>query len=418
MLVYKFGGASVSNAEGIRNLAEIVSKEKENLVIVVSAFGKTTNALEHVLNAWNAGEATWRTRLNEIQNYHFSTVEQLFEANAEVNQVLTRSFEDITQKLLTLCPGDYDRDYDMIVSMGEVWSTIVVEAYLSSRNFESKWVDIRKLLLTDNRHRDANIIWPQASAAVSEAFNFRGVSIYVTQGFIGATSEGETTTLGREGSDYTAAILANMLDAEKVVVWKDVPGIMNADPKWLRGAETLRNISYNEAVEMTFSGAKVIHPKTIKPLHNKSIPMQVKSFIDHDEKGTIISSEASFGGDIPIFVRKESQILISVFPKDLSFVIGENLASVFHHFEQCGVKVNMVQAGAVKIDVCADDDRPHIEKVISELSKEYNILYNEGVEMLTIRHYRPDSAEIVTHDLEVLISQTTRASARYIVRKK
>lgn len=418
MIVYKFGGASVKDAEGIRNLSDIVSKEKENLVIVVSAFGKTTNALELVLKEWNAGKQEWINEFNEIRDFHLGVVSQLFNNSGEVELLLGKSFDELKARLSTIKPGDYDHDYDMIVSMGEVWSTIVVEAFLRSRKFNSKWIDIRKLLLTDNRHRDANIMWDESSMLIRDIIRFEEHRIYVTQGFIGASPEGDSTTLGREGSDYTAAVLANILDAVKVVVWKDVPGIMNADPKWLKGAETLRNISYNEAVEMTFSGAKVIHPKTIKPLHNKNIPMQVRSFIDHDEKGTIISSDASFGGTVPIFVRKEGQILISVFPKDLSFVIGENLAGVFHHFEQCGVKVNMVQAGAVKIDVCADDDRPRIEKVIKELDKDYKILYNEGVEMLTIRHYKPDSADIVTHDLEILISQTTRTSARYVVRKR
>jgi len=418
MIVYKFGGASVKDAEGIRNLSDIVSKEKENLVIVVSAFGKTTNALERVLKEWNAGKQEWINEFNEIRDFHLGVVSQLFNNSGEVELLLGKSFDELKARLSTIKPGDYDHDYDMIVSMGEVWSTIVVEAFLRSRKFNSKWIDIRKLLLTDNRHRDANIMWDESSMLIRDIIRFEEHRIYVTQGFIGASPEGDSTTLGREGSDYTAAVLANILDAVKVVVWKDVPGIMNADPKWLKGAETLRNISYNEAVEMTFSGAKVIHPKTIKPLHNKNIPMQVRSFIDHDEKGTIISSDASFGGTVPIFVRKEGQILISVFPKDLSFVIGENLAGVFHHFEQCGVKVNMVQAGAVKIDVCADDDRPRIEKVIKELDKDYKILYNEGVEMLTIRHYKPDSADIVTHDLEILISQTTRTSARYVVRKR
>lgn len=418
MIVYKFGGASVKDAAGIKNLAEIVSKENANIVIVVSAFGKTTNGLERVLKAWHSGDVMWRMELHEIRNYHFGAVEQLFNKNDEVNAVLSKSFDSLEADLISMQPGNFDHDYDMVVSMGEVWSTIVVEAYLRSMNFSSKWIDIRKLLLTDNRHRNANIIWPESSERISDTFTFEGKRIYVTQGFIGATGAGNSTTLGREGSDYTAAVLANILDAERVVVWKDVPGIMNADPKWLQGAETLRNISYNEAVEMTFSGAKVIHPKTIKPLHNKNIPMHVRSFIDHDEKGTVISSDADFGGGIPIFVRKEDQILISLFPKDLSFVIGENLAGIFHFFEQCGIKVNMVQAGAVKIDVCADDDRHRIEKVIRELGKEYNILYNEGVEMLTIRHYKPDSLDIVAHDLEILISQTTRASARYVVRKK
>ena len=418
MIVYKFGGASVRDADGIINLSEIVSKEKEDLVIVVSAFGKTTNALEHVLKEWFAGNADYISGLNEIRKYHLLVVDQLFNPSSDIKQLLGQSIDTLAEKLRVLKPKEYDHDYDMIVSMGEVWSTMVVEAFLRSKGFDSKWIDIRKLLLTDDRYRDANILWSESTIRIRDAFCFRNKKIYVTQGFIGGTAEGDTTTLGREGSDYTAAIIANILDAERVVVWKDVPGIMNADPKWLPAAETLRNISYNEAVEMTFSGAKVIHPKTIKPLHNKSIPMHVRSFIDHDEQGTVISSDADSGELVPIFVRKEAQILISIFPKDLSFVMGDNLAGVFHYFEQNGVKVNMVQAGAVSINVCADDERPRIEKVIKDLGDEYKILYNDAAEMLTIRHYKPDSIDLITHDLEILISQTTRTTARYVVRKK
>ncbi len=209
-----------------------------------------------------------------------------------------------------------------------------------------------------------------------------------------------------------------MLDAEKVVVWKDVPGIMSADPRWLSSAETISNISYNEAVEMTFSGAKVIHPNTIKPLHNKKIPMHVRSFIDHDAPGTVISEESTAGQARPVYVRKEDQILISILPKDLSFVMGENLADVFHLFSENGVKVNMVQAGAVSINVCADNEEPKIGRVLLKLRGDYTILFNEGAEMLTVRHYDGDSFKKITDGLEVLISQTTRNDLRIVARRR
>ena len=418
MIVYKFGGASVKDADGIKNLSEIVSQEKENLVIVVSAFGKTTNALERMLGLWYAGDSSYRNGLAEIRSYHFEVAEQLLPEGNEGRMRLAESFDNLSDRLNIAPRGDYDHDYDMIVSMGEVWSTMVVAAYLEVIGLRCGWADIRRLLLTDDRHRDANILWPESATRIRAAFSFPDKQIYVTQGFIGCTSAGETTTLGREGSDFTAAIIGNILDAERVVVWKDVPGIMSADPKWISGAETIRNLSYNEAVEMTFSGAKVIHPKTIKPLHNKNIPMQVRSFVDHSEQGTVISSVTSEGKKTPVFIKKENQIMISILPKDLSFVMGENLAGVFHCFEQYGVKVNMVQAGAVSIDVCADDERSRIEKVIRELGREYRILYNEGAEMLTIRHYQPESEKQITKDAEILISQRTRTSARYVVRRK
>ncbi len=417
MRVYKFGGASVKDAAGIRNLYEIVIKEKEKLVIVVSAFGKTTNALEEILKIWHKGDDGYRLKLDEVEGYHLSVLQELTEINPDVAGILNRSFTDLKEKLQKAIPGDYDHDYDMIVSNGELWSTIVVEGYLRSRGLQTVWSDIRNLLITDDRYRDANILWDESGKRIIAAFNFSDADIYVTQGFIGSTQNGESTTLGREGSDYTAAIIANILDAERVVVWKDVPGIMNADPKWISTAETLNNISYNEAVEMTFSGAKVIHPKTIKPLHNKKIPMQVRSFIDHGCQGTVISEEPAHGTKKPIFVRKENQILISVLPKDLSFVMGENLSSVFHLFSQNGIKVNLVQAGAVSINVCADNEEVKISNVLDELRKEYTILYNEGVEMLTIRHYEKSSFKNITAGLEVLISQTTRNSIKIVTRR-
>lgn len=417
MIVYKFGGASVKDASGIRNLYDIVRKEDQKLVIVVSAFGKTTNALEEVLKAWSRREDGYKELLSNIVNTHIAVTGELLGTDSPVVRTLKDSFRELADKLASTTPGDYDENYDMIVSMGEVWSTIVVEGYLKSRRLNSMWKDIREMLVTDNRHRDANILWEESAKRINNAFTFNDIDIYVTQGFIGSTLDSKPTTLGREGSDYTAAIIANIINAEKVVVWKDVPGIMNADPKWIPAAETLHNISYNEAVEMTFSGAKVIHPKTIKPLHNKKIPMHVRSFIDHEAGGTIISEEPAHGTTKPIYVRKEEQILISILPKDLSFVMGENLASIFHLFSESGVKVNLVQAGAVSINVCADNDRDKISRIVEDLKKNYTILYNEGVELLTIRHYEKSSFKNITAGLEVLISQTTRNSIKIVARK-
>ena len=418
MIVYKFGGASVRDAAGIRNLHDIVSREKEKLVIVISAFGKTTNTLEEVLNLWHKGGAGYFEILDTLTQYHLSVVDELFGDTSGSRTKLTALFSSLVSKLNTTAPGVYDNDYDMIVSMGELWSTIVVEDYLNYMGLKTSWTDVRSLIVTDDRHRDANILWDKSGSRIVSAFSFTDADIYVTQGFIGATEEGETTTLGREGSDYTAAVIANMLDAEKVVVWKDVPGIMNADPKWMATAETLSDISYNEAVEMTFSGAKVIHPKTIKPLHNKKIPLHVRSFIDSDAEGTMITDEVTHGTIRPVYVRKEGQILISMLPKDLSFVMGENLARVFHLFSENGVKVNLVQAGAVSINICADNEGPKIRRVVDELGKDYNRLYNEGAEMLTGRHYDSNSFNRVTEGMEVFISQNTRNSLRIVARRR
>jgi aspartate kinase len=291
MKVFKFGGASVKDAEGIRNLAGILSKEDGNLIVVVSAFGKTTNALEKFLLEWLSGDRA-DVFPEEIYKYHKLIINELFSDTGIVAGKLDETFTLLKEFLLQESRRDYDFLYDQVVSYGEIWSTIIVAEYLKACSYDMQWIDIRKSLLTDDVYRDANILWNESTPIIRNIFSFRDTQVYVTQGFLGGTIEGKTTTLGREGSDYTAAVLANMVDAESVTVWKDVPGIMNADPDWLPDAVKLDEISYKEAVEMTFSGAKVIHPKTIKPLHNKNIPLYVRSFLNPGERGTIIKSDA------------------------------------------------------------------------------------------------------------------------------
>jgi aspartate kinase len=418
MKVYKFGGASVKDAPGIRNLASIVSAGEDNLVIVVSAFGKTTNALEKVLDSWLKGEQGYEDNLDEISRHHLSVIDVLFTDSSVVAGKVEKSFSILREYLRGENRGNYDFEYDQVVSFGELWSTIIVAEYLRTVNPETEWVDIRRNLLTDDRYRDANILWEESSVRIRCVFDSTKKRYYVTQGFIGGTADGDTTTLGREGSDYTAAILANMLDAESVVVWKDVPGILNADPKWLKDAVKLDEISYTEAVEMTFSGAKIIHPKTIKPLHNKNIPLHVRSFIKPEVVGTIIKAEATIKTSLPVYIKKEGQILISISPRDFSFAMGDNLNRVFQLFKVHGIRVNLVEASAVKIDVCVDDERPKIEALISELSTEFRAAYNENTEMLSIRHYTKESVERITSGRDILLEQRTRSTVRFVVRQQ
>ena len=417
MKVYKFGGASVKDAEGIRNLEKIVKKESDNLVIVISALGKTTNALEKVLKAWLKGENIYNDLLDEIYAGHLAIIEDLFGPLSDASGKIDLSFMKLRDYLLRTSKGQYDFEYDQIVSFGEIWSTIIVAECLRKSIPDVCWCDIRENLLTDDRYRDANVLWNESTNRLRSIFDFTKVRIYVTQGFIGGTVTGYTTTLGREGSDYTAAIIANMLDAECVVVWKDVPGILNADPKWLSDAYKLDELSYKEAVEMSFSGAKVIHPKTIKPLHNKNIVLHVRSFIDPEEKGTVIKADTAGKRMMPVFIKKEDQILISILPKDFSFVMGDNLSRIFHAFINHGIKVNLVEASAVSIDVCVDDERPKVESLINDLKVEYSAVYNENVEMLSVRHYTSAALERISSGREVLIEQRTRSTVRYVVRK-
>jgi aspartate kinase len=416
MKVYKFGGASVKDAEGIRNLCKIVSVEQGKLVIVVSALGKTTNALEKVLKAWLAGDDIYKDLLEGIRTDHITVVSELFVEASDIKRKVDVSFTKLRDHLSSSYKGGYDFEYDQIVSYGEVWSTLIVAEYLKLNKPGTEWRDIREILLTDDRYRDANVLWSESVSRINSSFNFRNISTYVTQGFIGGTAAGNITTLGREGSDYTAAILANMLDAECVVVWKDVEGILNADPKWLSNARKMEEISYKEAVEMSFSGAKVIHPKTIKPLHNKSIPLYVKSFLFPASPGTVIKADATLREVIPVFIKKEDQILISITPKDFSFVMGDNLSRIFHTFITYGIKVNLVEASAVSIDVCIDDERVKVDTLLNNLKTEFSIVYNEKIELITIRHFTSEAIQSVTKGCEILLEQRTRSMVRFVVR--
>ena len=418
MKVYKFGGASVKDASGIQNLRNIISDENQNLVIVVSAFGKTTNALEKVLKSRYGDDSTYNVLLDEIYKAHISVTEELFGVDNEIKRKLEISFSTLKNYLLNEKKGLIDFEYDQVVSYGEIWSTIIVAGFLKASGMDAEWIDIRRNLITDNRFRDASVLWDESSTRIRATVDFKKHNIFVTQGFIGGTMDGKTTTLGREGSDYTASIIANILDAENVVVWKDVPGILNADPKWLGDAQKLDEISYKEAVEMSFSGAKVIHPKTIKPLQNKNIPLYVKSFLEPSKEGTVIKADATLKKILPVFVRKEGQILISVHPKDFSFVMGDNLSLIFQSFMSHGIKVNLVEASAVIIDVCVDDDRARIDLLIQDLKKGYSAVYNENVEMLSIRHYNKEAINRITSGREILLEQRTRSTVRFVVRCK
>ena len=416
--VFKFGGASVKDAAGIRNLAKIVFQETGNLVVVVSALGKTTNALEKVLKAWMNNSEDYTNLLDEVFAAHFLIIYDLFGKGSDTDARFRNSFAVLREYLLNYPRGKYDFEYDQIVSYGEVLSTIIVAEYLRTKIKDAEWVDLREILLTDDRFRDANVLWSESTKRVRNTFDFTKKRIFITQGFIGGTVAGHTTTLGREGSDYTAAILANMLDAESVVVWKDVPGILNADPNWFPDAVKLDEISYREAVEMSFSGAKVIHPKTIKPLHNKNIPLYVKSFLDPAKEGTVIKADITLRKIEPVFIRKEDQILISILPKDFSFVMGDNLSMIFHTFIKHGIKVNLVEASAVSIDVCIDDERAKVDSLIDNLKDEYSVVYNGNVEMLSIRHSTPEAICVISEGREILLEQRTRSTVRFVVRKE
>lgn len=407
MKVYKFGGASVRNADGIRNLAHIVSLAEGDLMVVVSAMGKTTNALERVLNALMANDTTtaqqeWKVLID----YHTAIIQEL---GLSVDILPIHNLPALQDT------ANYDLSYDQLVSWGELISTTIVNAYLRTQGIDSEWIDMTRLLRTDNTFRDANVDMSMSEQLIRSAMAQSDKHIFVAQGFIGGTADGLRTTLGREGSDYTAALLGNMLDAESVTIWKNVLGILNADPRLVEDTILIPELTYNDAVELSYSGAQIIHPKTIRPLENKSIPLYVKPFADPSATGSVISATARGPIDVPVYIWRKNQILITMRAKDFAFVLEESLSRIFDIIHRHRLKVSLIQSSAVTISVCVDSSR-YVEEAIRELQRDYRITYNEGLSLLTIRGTTPQIIHRETHNKTILLSQTTRHTARYVLR--
>ena len=416
--VYKFGGGVLKDAEGLPGLLPILKKTKDPMVVVVSAFGKTTNALEKVAGSYYRGTGDTESLLSAVRDFHMDIIHPLFpDRTHEVYKQVSNLFGRL--ELITDEPplGGFDLMYDQIVSFGELLSSRVVSAWLSLNGITNEWQDIRECLLTDSCYRDGKIEWEISAERVRDTFRFDEKRMWVTQGFIGATNDGLTVTLGREGSDYTAAVLANMLDAERVVIWKDVPGVLNADPRWMDTREKLDEISYLEAVELSYYGAQVIHPKTIKPLENKKIPLYVKPFLDPSAPGTLIHEINRKMDLVPVFIRKENQVLITVLPRDYSFVVEESLGNIFGLFNRYRLKVNLVQSSAISISLCVDSREEKLEKVMNSLQEEFNVKYNTGLELITIRHYTPEAIRRVLDGKTVMIEQRTRNTVYFVLKK-
>ena len=421
MKVFKFGGASVKDAGSVKNVADIIKQfPGEPVMIVISAMGKTTNALEKVVNAHchKTGEAA--TFLEEVKNYHLTIMDALFsDPKHEVYEKVNNFFVEIDW-VLDEEPREYDFVYDQIVAVGELISTTIVSAYLDVTGIANKWLDIRDCLLTDNNYREGKVNWEESSKRVKQIvpalINDRN-PLVITQGFIGATSENFTTTLGREGSDYTAAILAHILDAESVTIWKDVPGVLNADPKFFSEAQKLEQLSYHDAIELAYYGASVIHPKTIKPLENKNIPLYVKSFLQPQAKGTVIGKDLQTKPQVPSFIFKSHQVLISLAAKDFSFIAEENLSSIFSLFAGLGVKMNLMQNSAISFSVCVDDDDVKTPKLIEKLKQDYWVRYNTDVQLYTIRYYYPSTIESLSQGREILLEQRSRTTAQLVMKE-
>lgn len=422
MQVFKFGGASVKHADAVRNVGAIIQRyPDQSIAVVVSAMGKTTNALEHVVEALRSRSGDSKGLVEEVKAYHRSVIEDLrLEENRELQASCAQLWREVDAHLDKPMLSRPDYLYDQVVSAGELISTLIVHHYLVSLGLTSQWFDSRELIKTDYRFREAHVDWKQTEVRVNSMLKpyliNGGGRIAVTQGFMGAADHLNTTTLGREGSDYSAAILAFALEAESVCIWKDVPGLLNADPKHFEDTQLLPCVSYKEAIELAYYGASVIHSKTVQPLQNKGIPLHVRSFVDPDEPGTLIAESTEYDSLIPSFIVKRNQRLISLSTRDFAFVVEDNLSDIFEHFARHGVQINIMQNSAINFSVSVDDVPEKLDPMIEELHGAYKVLYNRNLELITIRHYTQEVIDRLTQGRTKLVEQRTRHTYRVLVR--
>jgi aspartate kinase len=419
MKVFKFGGASVKDAAGVRNVARVLKHfAGQDILIVVSAMGKTTNALESIVWDWRDGKPVL-DKVDALRQSHLKILHEVVPGFEEAEAWLLEYFSEL-EELLGGTPTDNpDQDYDQIVSYGELWSTQIVSAYLSEELEVCSWMDARDLVRTDALYRSARVDWNASAELVNENFSSgegqEAVQFpVITQGFIGATEEGFTTTLGREGSDFSAAIFAYLLDAESVTIWKDVPGMFNADPNRFSDTKLLSHISYREAIELSYFGASVIHPRTLQPLQQKHIPLYVRSFMDLDAPGSTIDDRSDNDSLIPSYIIKPKQLLISITPHDLSFMVEENLHHIFGLFAQRNVRIDLMQNSAVAFHVVVDDT-PRTHELMADLRASYQVKFNTDCELVTVRHYDEATLEKLKAGREILIEQHNRITSRFVL---
>lgn len=422
MLVFKFGGASVKDADAVRNVANILTLfPNDKRLVVISAMGKTTNAMEEIVQAlWEHNDASYRYLVQERFEFHASIIKELFsDDHYAVHQQIEDIFEDLRKRIEKPISDNFDFEYDQIVSIGEVVSTIIVEAYLREQGMKSVWMDARKLIRTDRVYRDGGVDWGKTEQLINERLipQFEASDCVITQGFVGHTSEGFTTTLGREGSDYTAGILAYCTNATSVTIWKDVPGMLNADPKWFDNTIKLDQISFKEAIELAYYGASVIHPKTIKPLQNKNIPLYVKSFVDPNAAGTVIQESMDKDHLVPSFIFKMEQVLISITPRDFSFIVEENLSEIFDLLSKLGAKINLMQNSALSFSFVLDQKKANMKSILEAFQEKYEVRYNEHLELVTIRHYDQETIDRVTIEKSIILEQRTRQTVRMLMKQ-
>lgn len=412
--VYKFGGASVSTADGVRNLISILNKNtSKDIIIVVSAMGKITNALERVVATYFESKELCVEAIQPVIEYHFSLSEDLFENHAtSVFKKLQRLFEELNGFLNRNKSPDYDFVYDQVVSYGELLSTTIVNAYLSENGFASVWHDVREYIKTDATYREGKVNWELTMQNLSTGLPKSG--IHLVQGFIGSEANGFTTTLGREGSDYTAAIIAYCLNAKAVTIWKDVPGVLSADPRYFDHAVLLRFISYQEAIELAFYGASVIHPKTLQPLQRKEIPLFVRSFNDPDAPGTQVSLGQAIEPEVPCYILKTNQVLLELASLDFSFMAEENIGEIFKLLGIYKMKVDLIQNSAISFSVCVDNKFKNLDVLVAKLRADFKVTVHQNVNLYTLRHATAESIEILELNKEILLKQVAQNTVQLV----
>ena len=416
MRIFKFGGASVKDAEGIHNMYRVLEQTgHENTLIVVSAMGKTTNALEKLIEVYFEDSQKTESQLNEVIDYHLGIMNEIFDhPKHEVYDEVKGCFDYLRTFLKNNKSPHYSFVYDQVVSTGELVSTTIVTHYLNSKGISADWLDARECIQTDASYRDANVDWTRTEVAINEQVSPN--RLYITQGFIGSDDNNFTTTLGREGSDYTAAIFAYCLNGNSVTIWKDVPGVLNADPRHFESTQLLHHISYQEAIELAFYGASVIHPKTLQPLQRKEIPLHVKSFINPNNEGTKVSKGIAIDPHVPCFIVKNNLALIRLSSLDFSFIIEKNISDIFAMLHKHKMKVDLIQNSAISFSVCVFDKFNKMEELLHELRGRFQVDHTAGVSLYTIRHFQAESADFLLHKYELLLEQRTQETMQLVMR--
>ena len=414
MQVFKFGGASVKDAIGVKNLASVLKKVGfENTLVVVSAMGKSTNALELVIKNYFENKTELQSSLQEVKKYHNEILLDLFDnVNHEAIKKISSLFEELDSFLNRNKSPDYNFVYDQTISFGELISTTIISEYFNSIGLKNNWLDVREFIKTDSYYRRANVDWETTQQLISTNFNQRVLNI--TQGFLGSNPNNFTTTLGREGSDYTAAIFAYCLNATNVTIWKDVPGVLNADPRYFENAQLINKISYREAIELAFYGASVIHPKTLQPLQQKEIPLFVKSFKNPLNPGTMVGKGIGIEPNVPCLIVKKDQVLISLSSLDFSYIVEDNISHIFGLLHDYKMKVDVIQNSAISFSVCVDNIYSNLDKLLQHLRAKFKVTCNENVSLYTVRHYNQSTIKELEKDKTVLLKQITQETVQIV----